>query len=62
MKQWKKTGKQDKYGKDVILTNDQIKMMISFLMNNDVFYGDTIYKAIRDVVKDGYSVVINADW
>lgn len=58
----KKTGAKDKYGQDVVLRNDQIKMMESFLMHNSVYYGDTIYEAIRDVVKDGHSVVINADW
>lgn len=57
-----KTGKQDKYGQDVVLTNDQIKMMKSFLMHNDVPYGNIIYEAIRDVVKDSHGVVINADW
>ena len=58
----KKTGAKDKYGQDVVLRNDQIKQMEKFLKDNDVYYGYTIYAAIRVAQIDGHSVVINADW
>lgn len=58
----KVTEENNWYGKDMVLTPEQVDEVYQFLKKNDVYYGDTIMRLITTATYEDDLVVINADW
>ena len=55
-------GVSEWYGKDMVLTDAQAKMVYEFVKTNPVYCGEVILRMIATAQMDGNKVVINADW
>lgn len=60
----KRTDENDWYGKDMILTTEQMKQVYDFIIDNsDTLYNaDSILGLIATAMIDKNVIVINADW
>lgn len=52
----------DWYGKDMVLTVEQIKKLDSFSRTYDVYGKKNICTLAEEALKDGYFIAINANW
>lgn len=57
-----RTEENDWYGKDMILTPEQVKEVHQFLKENDVYSGDEIIQLIASATFENDPVAISADW
>lgn len=52
----------DWYGKDMLLTEEQVENLYSFVKKNEVYNGTTIAMLIAVAMKEHDDLVVNADW
>ena len=57
-----RTEENDWYGKDMVLTDEQVKKAYEFIMENDVYDGREIANLIAVAVFEKEDIVVNADW
>lgn len=59
-----RTEENDWYGKDMVLTDEQLKEMHDFVRCHraDIFKGDSAYMAVASAMLNKQLLVINADW
>lgn len=57
-----RTEENDWYGQDMILSNNNMKLIRDFVLNYDVYNRREIAGLIASAMVDGDQVVINADW
>lgn len=52
----------DWYGKDKVLTTDQVDSLQKFVVMNEVYNKSAVLEVVTSAICDGNNVVINADW
>lgn len=57
-----RTQRNDWYGKDMVLSDEQIHKLKNFVELNNVYYKDKIYFLVLKAIDKKYRVVINAEW
>ena len=55
-------GVKDKYGQDVVLTNEQAERLEEYVKTHDMYYKYTIWAAIKTAQAYDSRIVINANW
>ena len=58
----KRTEKNDWYGKDMVLDNEQAKQLTDYAMQKEVYNWDGVERVVTEALAHGNKVVINADW
>lgn len=58
----KRTEKNDWYGKDMVLDNEQAKQLADYAVKKEVYNWDGVEWIVREALAHGNKVVINADW
>ena len=58
----KRTEENDRYGKDMELTEEQAKQLADFVSDNLPYHWEAINNLIASAMLHGSKVVINADW
>lgn len=59
----KRTEENDWYGKDMVLTTEQVCQVYDFIKTHpDLYNADTVRGLIATALLDGNAVVVNADW
>lgn len=58
----KRTEKNDWYGKDMILDNEQAKQLVDYAVKKEVYNWDGVESVVTEALAHGNKVVINADW
>ena len=56
------TEENDWYGKDMALTEEQVKQLADFVSEYQPYYAKSIYGLVARALMHGNKVVINADW
>lgn len=58
------TEENDWYGKNMTLTQEQLKELYQYVKNNrcGLYYGDEVFGLLASAIIEGDTVVINADW
>ena len=57
-----RTGTNDWYGKDMVLTPEQVKEAYYFATDQNLYEGASVYSLLADAMEEGLNVVVNADW
>lgn len=57
-----RTEENDWYGKDMILSDDQIDAIYQFVKNTDVFQKTMVLCVIASAKYENCEVILNADW
>jgi len=59
-----RTEENDWYGKDMTLTEEQLREVYTYVKNNrfELFYGESVLGTLGRAIIDGNEVVVNADW
>lgn len=57
-----RTEENDWYGKDMILTEEQVKEAIRFVRTHEISREGSILKLLVDAIMFNHTVVVNADW
>lgn len=58
----KRTEKNDWYGKDMVLDNEQAKQLVDYAVKKEVYNWDGVERVVTEALAHGNKVVINADW
>lgn len=58
----KRTEKNNWYGKDMVLDNEQAKQLVDYAMKKEVYNWDGVEWIVTEALAHGNKVVINADW
>lgn len=58
----KRTEKNDWYGKDMVLDNEQAKQLADYAVKKEVYNWDGVEWIVTEALAHGNKVVINADW
>lgn len=58
----KRTKKNDWYGKDMVLDNEQVKQLVDYAVKKEVYNWDGVESVVAEALAHGNKVVINADW
>lgn len=58
----KRTKKNDWYGKDMVLDNEQAKQLVDYAVKKEVYNWDGVERVVTEALAHGNKVVINADW
>lgn len=58
----KRTEKNDWYGKDMVLDNEQAKQLVDYAVKKEVYNWDGVESVVTEALAHGNKVVINADW
>ena len=58
----KRTEKNDWYGKDMVLDNEQVKQLVDYAVEKEVYNWDGVERVVATALAHGNKVVINADW
>lgn len=58
----KRTEKNDWYGKDMVLDNEQAKQLADYAVKKEVYNWDGVKWIVTEALAHGNKVVINADW
>lgn len=58
----KRTEKNDWYGKDMVLDNEQAKQLVDYAVKKEVYNWDGVERVVAEALAHGNKVVINADW
>lgn len=58
----KRTEKNDWYGKDMVLDNEQAKQLVDYAVKKEVYNWDGVENVVAEALAHGNKVVINADW
>lgn len=58
----KRTEKNDWYGKDMVLDNEQAKRLVDYAVKKEVYNRDGVERVVTEALAHGNKVVINADW
>lgn len=58
----KRTEKNDWYGKDMVLDNEQAKQLADYAVKKEVYNWDGVESVVAEALSHGNKVVINADW
>ena len=58
----KRTEKNDWYGKDMVLTEEQTKQLYNFVSDNNPYQAGSVEHLVATARMRGNKVVINADW
>ena len=58
----KRTKKNDWYGKDMVLDNEQAKQLVDYAVKKEVYNWDGVESVVAEALAHGNKVVINADW
>lgn len=58
----KRTKKNDWYGKDMVLDNEQAKQLVDYAVKKEVYNWDGVEWIVTEALAHGNKVVINADW
>lgn len=58
----KRTEKNDWYGKDMVLDNEQAKRLADYAVKKEVYNRDGVERVVTEALAHGNKVVINADW
>lgn len=58
----KRTEKNDWYGKDMVLDNEQAKQLVDYAVKKEVYNWDGVESVVAEALAHGNKVVINADW
>ena len=56
------TTKNDWYGKDMVLDNEQAKQLVDYAVKKEVYNWDGVESVVAEALAHGNKVVINADW
>lgn len=54
--------KNDWYGKDMVLDNEQAKQLVDYAVKKEVYNWDGVKWIVTEALAHGNKVVINADW
>lgn len=57
-----RTEKNDWYGKDMVLTGDQVTELCRFLRKTDVFMEEEVKALVATAMLENHTIVVNADW
>ena len=57
-----RTEENDWYGKDMVLTEEQVADAYKFVLNVDAYGCERIFRLLAYAMKDKDIVVVNADW
>lgn len=57
-----RTEENDWYGKDMVLTEDQVTDAYKFVLENPAYGFERISRLIADAMRNKHIVVVNADW
>ena len=58
----KRTEKNNWYGKDMVLDNEQAKQLVDYAVKKEVYNWDGVESVVAEALAHGNKVVINADW
>ena len=54
--------RNDWYGKDMVLDNEQAKQLVDYAVKKEVYNWDGVKSVVAEALAHGNKVVINADW
>lgn len=58
----KRTEKNDWYGKDMVLDNEQAKQLVDYAVKKEVYNWDGVESVVATALMHENKVVINANW
>ena len=58
----KRTEKNDWYGKDMVLDNEQAKQLVDYAVKKEVYNWDGVERVVATALMHENKVVINANW
>lgn len=58
----KRTEKNDWYGKDMVLDNEQVKLLTNYAIQKEVYNWEGVERVVTEALAHGNKVIINANW